>query len=117
MHFEVPGMAKIAWHCDRFLHAHVSNDCRTDLHGSATLFHRSAWKCYLGSIDVRGSDADSIQVRGSAWKRMDIHPSSHNRSFFFPLYIPMHTLPILPGPQADDSILREPEACILRYTM
>ena len=112
MRFEVPGMAKIAWHRDRFLHAHVSNDCRKDLHGSATRFHRSAWKCCLDSIDVRGSGTDFIQVRGSAWKRMDAHPGSQNRNLFFSPYIPFPYCP-----QADHLILYEPETSILGYAI
>ena len=43
-HLEWPKLRSITtW----FLRAHVLNDCRSDLHGSTTWFHRRAWKCYL----------------------------------------------------------------------
>ena len=93
MRLEALEMHKVTWNCDRFIQAHLSNDCPKDVHGSTTRFHQRAWKCYLVSsmcMEVAPTSSKCVEVHGGAWNRMDAHPISCNQCnqphFFHPTH-------------------------------
>ena len=84
------GTPGIAWNRHQFLQAYVSNVSWIHVHGITACSHRSAWnRCLSLSMHVE-PQSSFIEVPGSAWKRVDAHPTSHNRSkcciFFRPAY-------------------------------